>query len=191
MRVLSMRESDSIAVANLVNRAWESIDNEEASCIMAYMLAPDFKPEFAYKYYNIRSRHLRIQEIFFVAYGGTEESEVKGVLSFSEMDGNRAYLKLLVLDEDHKSPEDAAWLLKSSIEELRRFIKLQSIRVLIATQGVSGEFVGPHVSPIFTGALETAGFHKVLNLQNEGGRDVNFDIYEGYVCVKCWSPAMA
>lgn len=178
MKVFSMRESDSTAVARLVNKAWDSIGDENATCTMAYMLSPDYKPEFAYKSYNIRSRHLRIQELFFVAYSGEDNSEVRGVLSFSEIENSKVYVKIAVLDEESESSQDAAWLLRASIDELCQFIQLQSVRVLIATQGVSGEFVGPHVSPLFMDALEAVGFRKVLQLKNEGGRDVDFDIYE-------------
>jgi hypothetical protein len=173
-----MREVDSIKVADLVTVAWDNILEEGATPAMGYMMTPDYKPGYAYKYYNIRSRHLRVQEIFFVAYDGEDDAEVKGVLSFSEFDNSKAYIKLVALEEALTKGEDVAWLVSDAVKCLQQFKHLLSVRVLVATLGVSGGFVGPHVSPVFLKALDAAGFKKTLRLDNEGGRDVNFDVYE-------------
>ena len=70
MKVSTMREIDSRHIAELITQARNNIGQDDALPHMGYMMLPDYKPSYAYKYYNIRSRHFWVQEVFFVAHDG-------------------------------------------------------------------------------------------------------------------------
>jgi hypothetical protein len=177
-----MREVDVKEVADLVTAARQSLGGGTEGPTLGYMMLPDYKPTYAYRYYNVRSRHLRLQEVFFAAY--TDERDgggVAGVLSFSDFDRRKAYLKVLAFDEDmvgERPQEGLRWLLHSGMSRLREFRPIDSIRLVVARHGSTGELVGPHVDDDVLEQLGSLGFSRLARLENEGGRDIHMDIYE-------------
>ena len=95
MRVSTMRQIDCVRVAELITRAIERIGQDEAKPHLAYMTRPEHTPDYAYKYYNVRSRHFRLQEVFFVAHDG-EYGRIDGVISFADLAHGKGYIRMLV-----------------------------------------------------------------------------------------------
>jgi hypothetical protein len=180
MRVSTMREVDSVRVADLVIRAKENIGQDDAIPHMGYMMLPDYKPNYAYKYYNVRSRHLRVHEVFFVAHDG-EYGQIDGVISFADIERRKGYIRVLALGQalvEGTNGYNLVWFMQNALRELSRFVELETIRLLVAKQGQSEELIGPHVSPAFLGQFEQCGFRQLTRLEKEGGRDIHVEIYE-------------
>ena len=74
MRGDTMREVDGVRVADVIGRAMGNIDEQHAVPQLAYVSDPDSIPAFSYRHYNIRSRHFRLDEVFFVAHDGEYRS---------------------------------------------------------------------------------------------------------------------
>lgn len=180
MKVSTMRELDSIHIAELITRARNNIGQDDALPHMGYMMLPDYKPSYAYKYYNIRSRHFRVQEVFFVAHDDSY-NRIDGVISFADIERKTGYLRLMAVEQtllEGQHGYDMAWFVRQAIAELCRFVTLDAIRLLIAKRGESDEFIGPHVSPGFLQIFEPCGFQQLTRLMREGGRHIHVEIYE-------------
>ncbi len=182
MKVCVMREADSKKVASLLALARENIGRPDTLPAMLYLMLPDYKPTFIYNYYNLRSRHFRLEEVFFTALD-EEQQTIQGVLSFAEFTRKKAFLKVFAVDQplaNGGAGADAGWFLDAAIAELRRFRDLEAVRLLVArkVESETEQFVGPHIDAALAGRLATHAFSKLARLEREGGRNVAVEIYE-------------
>jgi hypothetical protein len=182
MRVSTMKQMDCVRVADFIGRAIEALGQDEATPHLGYMTRPENTPDYAYRYYNVRSRHFRLQEVFFVCQG--DDGEIDGVISFADIGDGKAYVRLLALGSslmNGTNGDGVTRFVDESVRELTRFVKTSAVRVITAGQQESEERVGPHVSPAFLRAIERCGFQELARLDREGGHDVHVEIHESAV----------
>lgn len=175
-----MRECDSVRVADLIQRGIQNIGHNGTHPHMAYMILTSDAPAYIYKYYNVRSRHLRLVELFFVLHRGNRD-DIHAVLSVSNVVHRKCYLKILVFDSTLLDVTDGSglpWFMNQAMTELSRFVDVDAIRFVLSKQGGSTEPVGPHISPAFLAALSSCGFRQIAKLESEGGQDIDLEIYE-------------
>lgn len=183
MEVSIMRQSDSLRVAELITHAIENIGRDEAGPHLAYMTRPDHTPDYAYKYYNVRSRHFRLQEVFFVAHD-SDLDRIEGVVSFADISHGKGYIRVLALEPtllNGSDGQDVVWFLRKAVGELARFVQLGAVRLVTAAQEQGEEPVGPHVSALLRQEIERCGFRRLARLEREGGQAVHVEIFESPV----------
>ncbi len=180
MLVSVMREADCVQVAALIERALMNLGEDEQAPCMAYILLPEQTPAYSYRYYNIRSRHLRLVELFFLAHSD-DYSRIEGVLSVQGIRNRRCYLRLIALDQTLMAGEggrDTAWFLREAMRELRRYVDMDAVRLLTIGQDPSDEAPRPYMLPRLQEIIRQCEFRLCARLENELGRNTHIEFYE-------------
>ena len=183
MQVSTMRQIDCVRVAEFVTRAIDGIGQDDAMPHLGYMTRPENTPDYAYRYYNVRSRHFRLQEVFFVAHDG-QFNQIDGVISFADIANGKGYVRVLALGPSligGANGHNLVWFFDQAKKEIARFVKMTGVRLITANQQQSEERIGPHISRAFLQSIEQCGFQQLARLEKEGGHDVHVEIHESPV----------